>query len=182
MTTSERAWERFLADFDAALSQPLEVHCLGGFILIIVYGLTRTTKDLDAISVTPQEGLREAMARAGRGSPLHKRHGVFFDYVTVATVPDGYARRMSEVFAGRFSRLRLWALDPHDIALSKLERNSERDRDDVVGLALTAPLDTELLHARYRREVRPYLGHPERGDLTLQLWIEAIEEARATNS
>jgi hypothetical protein len=35
-----------------------------------------------------------------------------------------------------WTHLRLFALDPVDLALSKLERNSDRDREDVVGLAL----------------------------------------------
>lgn len=29
-----------------------------------------------------------------------------------------------------------------------------------------------------RKELRPLLGNPEREDLTLRLWIEAIEEER----
>ena len=35
-----------------------------------------------------------------------------------------------------------------------------------------------LLRDRYRREMRDYLGVPEREDLTLRLWIEIIEETR----
>jgi len=39
----------------------------------------------------------------------------------------------------------------------------------------------ELLRGRYVDEVRPYLaGPPERGDLTLDLWCEAIKEERAS--
>jgi hypothetical protein len=80
------------------------------------------------------------------------------------------------MFPGRFKHLRLMALDPYDLALSKLERNSERDRDDVKHLAQTVPLNLEVLRKRYRRELRPYLGNPEREDLTLKLWIETISE------
>jgi hypothetical protein len=32
----------------------------------------------------------------------------------------------------------------------------------------------------YAREQRPYLGNPKREDLTLELWIEAIEEQRGS--
>ena len=31
---------------------------------------------------------------------------------------------------------------------------------------------------RYQHELRSYLGNPKREDLTLRLWIEAIEEDR----
>jgi hypothetical protein len=40
-----------------------------------------------------------------------------------------------------WNRLRLLALDPTDIALSKLERNADRDRDDVLRLARAGLVD-----------------------------------------
>jgi hypothetical protein len=70
-------------------------------------------------------------------------------------------------------------LIPNDLALSKLERNIQRDRDDVRHLGRTVPLDLEHLKARYQKELRWQLGNPEREDLTLQLWIEAIKEDRS---
>jgi hypothetical protein len=77
------------------------------------------------------------------------------------------------------SHLRLFALDPYDLALSKLERNIQRDRDDVKHLARTVPLNVKDLKDRYQTELRWQLGNPEREDLTLKLWIEAIEEERS---
>ena len=66
-----------------------------------------------------------------------------------------------------------------DLALSKLERNSQRDRDDVKFLARSARLSLQVLQQRYEEELRPNLDNPEREDLTLRLWMEAIEEERA---
>ena len=37
----------------------------------------------------------------------------------------------------------------------------------------------DVLRERYVEELRPYLGRPEREDLTLELWIEMINETRA---
>jgi hypothetical protein len=71
------------------------------------------------------------------------------------------------------------ALDPYDLALTKLQRNIERDRDDVRFLARSVPLHLDLLRERYQNELRPFLtGNPESHDLTLGLWIEMIEEDR----
>jgi hypothetical protein len=53
-----------------------------------------------------------------------------------------------------------------------------KDRDDVKYLAKTVPLDLEVLRQRYQKELRWQLASPEREDLTLRLWIEAIEEER----
>ena len=84
------------------------------------------------------------------------------------------------MFAKTFNHLRLFALDPYDLALSKIERNTQRDRDDVKHLARALPLDLNVLNDRYERELRPDLGNPRREDLTLKLWIEAIEEDRVS--
>jgi hypothetical protein len=62
--------------------------------------------------------------------------------------------------------------------LAKLTRNADRDRGDLEYLATRVPLDPSVLQDRYHREMRGYLGTPEREDLTLALWVEIIEETR----
>jgi hypothetical protein len=47
------------------------------------------------------------------------------------------------MFPGAFQNLRLMALDPYDLALTKLERNIERDRSDVRYLARAIPFDLD---------------------------------------
>lgn len=69
--------------------------------------------------------------------------------------------------------------EAHDLALAKLERNEDHDRDDVRALALRPGLDVKVLRERYEGEMRPCLGNPAREDLTLQLWIEMIQEIQA---
>ena len=83
------------------------------------------------------------------------------------------------MFPGAFKHLRLLALDPYDLALSKIERNSQRDRDDVKHLARVVPFDLETLKRRFEDELRLNLALPEREELTLQLWIDAIKEERS---
>lgn len=61
------------------------------------------------------------------------------------------------------------------MALTKLTRNSDRDRADVEYLATAVPLDATELRERYNGEMRGYVSVPEREDLTLNLWIEMIE-------
>jgi len=114
-----------------------------------------------------------------QGSPLHKKYKIYLDRVGVAKVPENYEDRLTEIFPTVFKHLRLLALDPYDLALSKLERNIQRDRDDVKHLAKSVPFDLEVLKERYQKELRWQLGNPEREDLTLRLWIEAIEEERS---
>lgn len=78
------------------------------------------------------------------------------------------------MFPGAWIHLQVFALEAHDLALSKLERNIERDRDDVQQLARAGHLKAEILRERYYTELRPNLvAHEEWHDLTLQLWLES---------
>lgn len=171
-------WNSFLAEVDARVEEEVELRCLGGFAAAMVYGLARPTADVDVITTVPGGAAEHLIPLAGKGSSLHRKHGVYLDFVTVASVPEDYDRRLIHIFPGAFEHLHLFALDPYDLALAKLERNTQRDRDDVKFLARTVPFDLEVLRKRYTKELRPYLGNPGREDLTVRLWIEAIEEER----
>jgi hypothetical protein len=172
-------WRTFLMRCDAACQMPVEFHCLGGFVVTQRYGLMRSTRDFDVLSVRPKGASQPLLELAGRDSALHRELGVYLDVVTIANVPEDYDQRLSEMYAGAFKHLRIFALDAYDLALAKLERNIYRDRADVMYLARTVPFDLALLRERYEKELRPYLGNPEREDLTLRLWIEAIQEDRS---
>ena len=167
-------WYSFLQEIDDLLDEETEVHCLGGFVVTVIYGSDRSTVDLDALSLV--RGNSPLWEFAGRGSDLHKKCGVYLDRVGIAPLPENYEDRLTVLFGGLFKRLRLLALDPYDLALAKIERNSARDREDVKHLARVVPFDLEILKQRYYEELRVYLGNPDREDLTLKLWTEMIEE------
>jgi hypothetical protein len=171
-------WRSFLTDLDELAGRETHLECLGGFVLTQLYGLPRQTADLDSLSVTPNDQIKPLLSAAQRGSALQKKPCVYLDLVRVARVPEDYESRLTEMFAGAFKHLRLYALDPYDLALAKLSRNIQRDRDDVKFLARTVPFDLAVLKRRYEEEMRIYVANPQREDLTLQLWIEAIEEER----
>jgi len=46
-------WKEFLAELDRMLKAPLELHCIGGFVLVHFYGFPRTTADIDYFSAVP---------------------------------------------------------------------------------------------------------------------------------
>ncbi len=78
------------------------------------------------------------------------------------------------MFPGTYQHIRLFALDPYDLALSKLDRNSEIDRADVKYLIKNVLLDRQTLQQRYESELRPgFNGNVERADTTMRLWLEA---------
>lgn len=165
-------WRSFFADVDARLGEDVHLHCCGGFVVTQLYGVARTTSDVDFLDVVPD--LRRRLTEiAGKDSSLHKKHRVYLDAVTVATPPENYEERLVPMFPGTWTRLRLYGLEAHDLALSKLARNFDPDRDDIRQLARNAHLRREVLMQRYHDELRPNLMNEGRDDLTLQLWLES---------
>lgn len=116
------------------------------------------------------------MQIALQGGPLHHKHRIYLDRVGVAAIPENYEDRLTEMFPGAYRHLRLMALDPYDIALSKLERNSQKDRDDVRYLSRTVPFNLATFQQRYETELRWQLGRPDREDLTMKLWMEMLSD------
>jgi len=172
-------WRSFLVGLEAGLDVPVTLICLGGFAVTLHYGLDRPTGDIDVCEIHPHEAAPQVLRLGGLNSDLHRVYGIYLQLATVSQLPDNYESRVSAVFSRTLERLRLFVLDPYDLALSKIQRNSDRDIEDVKHLARVVPFDLSILATRCQEELRPYLGRPEREDLTLSLWIEAIQEERA---
>lgn len=177
-------WKAFLRELDAALSAPVELVCLGGFVVALAYGAGRATSDIDVLSIRA-DGTDNVEELAGLGSELHRRHRLYLQRVGIATPPANYGARLRRL-AGRASwrHLRLLVLDPVDLALTKVERNAEVDRRDVIELARAGWLEAATFRGRYSEEVAPYLlAHRARHDDTAESFarlIEAIASEQAT--
>jgi hypothetical protein len=168
------AWFAFLTELDALLTEPIELQCLGGFVVAVQYGFPRPTADLDYIEIAPRGALAFLQELAGEGSALWKKHGLYLQHVTVANLPESYADRAVEIMPGQFKHLRFNGLEAHDLALSKLARNTQVDREDVQYLATTVPLDPAILKERYLNELRPIMiGDLHELDTTMELWLAA---------
>ena len=175
-------WRSFFGEIDGTLNQEVTFHCLGGFVAKILYDLRRETSDVDILPIATNKEIDSVISTAKEGSSLHKKYGVYLQIVAVVSIPEDYESRLIDMFPGFFKHLRLQGLDPYDLALSKIERNSQRDRDDVKHLARVVPFDLETFSRRFEDELRPNLAIPEREALTLQLWIDAIKEERNEES
>lgn len=172
--TPPEPWRSFLQELDERLTEAIALHCLGGFVVSLHYGIGRQTSDIDFLAVVPRNHADDIEAIAGPKSELHRKYRLYMQRVTIATAPVNYAGRLERMFpSSGWKHLSLLALEAHDLALSKLERNGERDRDDVLRLARAGLLDAETLNVRYHEELRPYLlGNVEWHDKTTQLWLE----------
>jgi hypothetical protein len=128
----------------------LELRCFGGFVASQHYGIGRETADIDVLSAAHEVPGDDVERLAGVGSPLHRRYRLYVQCVTIATLPADWPQRLEPMFpdAG-WKQLRLFALDPIDLVLSKLERGAERDRADMLALAHAGLIDADIFYARH---------------------------------
>jgi hypothetical protein len=164
------------SEIDFMLTEPLELHCIGGFVVCYFYGQPRPTGDIDYYTAVPAN--LNLIEVAGEGSPLAKKYKIRLHHVAVMNLPENYETRLTEMFPRMFKKLRLYAPAPYDYILSKLERNTSKDRDDAAYIFKKHKLDPQILRARYEKELRPYLANENRHDTTLKLWIEIFVSAR----
>ncbi len=152
-------WPSFLKEIDQAFTAPVELHCLGGFVLDVLCGLPRPTDDLDYIAVIPNYSANELEDVAGRGSKLSRKYRLFIQYTGgFSDYPDSYEDRLTPLDFD-LDKLSLKVLEPYDLALSKLTRNNPKDREDVKLLAAKLKLSFKTLMERFEAEMRPYLAN-----------------------
>jgi hypothetical protein len=164
-------WRSFLTEVDEALQQEVTLHCLGGFVLTALYALPRPTGDIDYISINPN-GVQEELFRiAGLGSPLSKKHKLYFQRVGVADYPEEYESRLMPLEIG-LQKLKLLVFEPYDLVLSKLCRDSPKDSEDVKFLVGKLNLNFEVLYKRWSSEMKPWVAVADRHETTIQLWKE----------
>jgi hypothetical protein len=161
------------------LDQPVDLHCIGGFALTMQYGVSRPTADVDVlVASSPPHKLETLQRLGGKTSALHERFEVYLQPVAVAPYPEDYESRLIQMWPDfDLSHLRLFVLEAHDLALTKIDRNSDVDRQDISDLARMGFIDSHTLRKRYLEELRPnFVGRVERIDATLEIWVEIIDE------
>ena len=144
--------ERFLADLDRilvgrAFGQVLNVYHIGRSALVWEYDYTATTQDFDILR--PKGGaelLHFALQQFGKGTAKATEHGLYLEVVEDAfpPMPAGYERRARPV-QGAWEVLRIFRLDPHDLAASKLRRFAAKDRADIRLLCDLGHIEPERL-------------------------------------
>ena len=105
-------WHSFLRELDERLTQAVELHCIGGFVVSLHYGVGRQTSDIDFLNVIPHQPADDLEAIAGHGSELHRKHRLYVQRVTIATAPADYVSRLEPMFASAgWRRLSLFAME-----------------------------------------------------------------------
>ena len=173
-------WKEFLQALDKKMTEVCRLPCFGGFAVTLAYGLSRLTFDIDVLDVAPPHAVEVLMREGGKGSPLAIKHKIYLDFVGIANPPYDYESRLRPLYKAAFQHLHLLVMDPYDVALTKLKRDSDKYFQDMLHLAEKIPFDLDVFEKRYKEELRDNTtGRPEDNDVTFNRWKEAVLEIRA---
>ena len=143
---------RFFAEIDAALTpfasgMRLDLYLLGRSALVWRYQATFSTKDIDIVKLQlPLE--EKANELFGKDSAKAKELGLYLDFVPdgLPPLPGWFKQRSTEV-PGNWQVIRLWLLEPNDLAATKMKSFRAQDRQDLQFLCDQGVLQAAQLRA-----------------------------------
>jgi hypothetical protein len=155
----------FLEEVEKELSRNITIVAVGGTALTLL-GLKPSTRDIDF--TIPNEDYDE-FQNALKSTP----HGFKVDYwkdgsVFSQTLPDDYLRRSSDVI--RLKRIRLKALSPVDIVVTKIGRLDDRDKQDIEACIKRFKLRRDQVSKRAKQV--EYVGRDENYEINLKHVLE----------
>lgn len=105
-----------------------------------------------------------------QGATIFQRHGCVTD------LPENYCERLVDLNL-RLQNHSLKVLEGYDLVLSKLTRNSPKNREDVKYLAAKLKLSFAVLSERFANEMKPWAANVDRHELSLtKVWREYFAE------
>jgi hypothetical protein len=132
----------------AKAEERFEMFLLGRAALVFYYRFQLSTTDVDIVWTRDSELECKAIELLGKGSTLARTLGLYLDPVPPAVPPlPGWFRSRCELVPGNWKVLKLWMLEVHDLAVTKLKSFRPKDREDLQILC-----DQGLLNAAKLRE------------------------------
>jgi Nucleotidyltransferase of unknown function (DUF6036) len=122
----------------------------GGAAVVLAYGSTDRTKDVDAFVAQRNEVLDELQAWAGKNTAVAKREGYFFEVVPpIYPAAPGMFERSIPIEGLNLRAITPFAIELHDIIITKLGRYHAKDRSDIELLTRIPRFHEEQLAALY---------------------------------
>lgn len=153
--------ERLLDGVDPKLL-PLRVHIAGGAAALLHTGV-RPSRDVDAsfsLRVHLPADLEETYTDRD-GDPASVYLDASYNDTLGPAHEDAFADAEPLAIAGLDpAKIDVRVLAPVDLAISKLGRFGDHDRDDVVAMARAGLLDAVKFERRAKEALKYYVGHP----------------------
>lgn len=158
----------FLTAIDANLRQKVRITVIGGGAIALAHGVDRNTTDIDTLD-NQTDALRSAIRKARSDTGLD----IPLAPARVSDVPWHSDQRMIRVLK-ELEKLEVWALEAHDVALSKTVRGHENDFAAIKKLHEKVALDQATLVERWLTEMTHVIGKRQRIDQNFELLIERL--------
>jgi hypothetical protein len=155
--------QNFLQALDGALvefateGQRLDLYIISRAALVLYHNLRlrpRGTKDLDVIQIQhpPTDLLAKAVALFGKETENAHQQQLCLELVPsgLPPVPGWFRQRSTEVL-GEWRVLRLWQVEVHDLAATKLKSFRSQDREDLQFLCDQGKLSVQPLRQSLER-------------------------------
>jgi hypothetical protein len=124
----------------------LEMFLLGRAALVLSYGFPLSTQDVDMVWTRDSELEEKAIQLGDKRSQLAKSLGLYLDPVPqgLPPLPTGFNRRCKSL-PGNWKVLKVFVLEIHDLATTKLKSFRPQDREDLQMLCDQGLLDPAKL-------------------------------------
>ena len=143
----------YLAVLDRRLidtGKSTRLYLSGGAAVVLAYGSTERTKDVDAFVAERNEVLYELQVWAGKNTVIAKREGYFFEVVPpIYPMAPGMFERALPIDGLNLQAITPFAIELHDIIITKLGRYHAKDRSDIELLTRVPGFRHELLTELY---------------------------------
>jgi hypothetical protein len=154
------AYLRVLDGHLVAIGHSTSLYLSGGAAVVLAYGGTDRTKDVDALVAQNDEVLDELQAWAGKNTAIARREGFFFEVVPpIYPAAPGMFDRAIHLEGLTLQAIRPFAIELHDIIITKLGRYHGKDRSDIELLTRVPSFRAEQLSELYalaRAEMKLY--------------------------
>jgi hypothetical protein len=116
----------------AKAGETVDLHLIGRSALIVRYGLSLATTDVDIVHHHGCELECKAVELFGKGTIRAEQLGFYLEPVPqgLPPIPGGYCRRSQDV-PGSWQVFRPKQPEPHDLVVTKLKRFHPKDRQDI---------------------------------------------------
>ena len=147
---SERIIYDFLERLGNSYPRQASLYLLGGSALILL-GSTRETLDIDYVGDDDhKDEFQLAIEETARELGLDTEAVPIDRFIPL---PEGSERR--SIHIGQFGKVNVHVFDPYSIALSKLDRGSDRDLEDLVFLIQRHQINADQLE-RFLHDALPH--------------------------
>lgn len=135
----------------------IDIFAVGGTALTLL-GLKDSTRDID-FNIDSEKGYKKIEKLFGQmgfkkigPNKWETDIGFFIDlfqsgYIFCVQLPDGYQKMSKEI--RNFGRIRLLAISPYDIIITKLGRSESKDFDDIKTILTKEKINLGKLAGRY---------------------------------